>query len=174
MVDIVGARLGLEPRRRLAIVDYRPAYKKHFRSLNEEWLREHFTVEEEDEALLGDPMGRIVRRGGCVLFALWDGEVAGTCAIMRHRGGFLELCKMAVAPEHRRRGIGAALLKTAIDRARSMGARELYLRTSPELEPAVRLYRRAGFKRVAGDPLGSCEMCRGCITMRKELVHASK
>jgi GNAT superfamily N-acetyltransferase len=170
----VRERLRLEPRRRLEIVDYRPAYKKHFRSLNMEWIHGHFTIEKEDAAVLADPMGRIVRRGGVVLFALWDGEVAGTCSVMKHPGGHFELCKMAVRPDVRRRGIGAALIAAATDRARSMGARELYLRTSPELEDAVRLYRRVGFRKTACDPLGCCRMCRGSITMRIGLVRAPR
>jgi ribosomal protein S18 acetylase RimI-like enzyme len=170
VVDRVRERLSLEPRRRLEIVDYRPAYKKHFRSLNEEWLREHFTVEKEDAEVLGDPMGRGVRRGGCVLFALWDGEVAGTCAIMKHPGGFLELCKMAVRPDLRQRGIARALVTAAMDRARSMGARDLYLRTSLELKDAYRLYRRIGFTRIPRDPLPYHRMCRESIAMRISLV----
>ena len=174
VADRVRERLRLTPRRRLEIVDYRPAYKKHFRSLNEEWLLGHFTIEEEDAAVLADPMGRVIRTGGCVLFALWDGEVAGTCAVMKHPSGLLELCKMAVRPDLRRRGIGAALLSAAIDRARSRGARELYLRTSPELTAAIRLYRRAGFKRIARDPLGRCQMCRASFTMRINLVHSER
>jgi GNAT superfamily N-acetyltransferase/DNA-binding PadR family transcriptional regulator len=172
VVDRVRERLRLDPRRRLEIVDYRPAYKKHFRSLNEQWIREHFEIEKEDTSILSDPMGRIVRRGGFVFFALWDGEVAGTCALMRHPGGHIELCKMAVRPDLRRRGIGAALIAAAIDRARSMGARELYLRTDLELRDAIRLYRRAGFRRVGRSPLAYCRMCRECITMRIDLVRA--
>jgi len=174
VVDRAREPLRLEPRRRLAIVDYRPAFKKHFRSLNEEWLLGHFTVEKEDEAVLADPMGRVIRTGGCVLFALWDGEVAGTCAVMKHPGGQLELCKMAVRPDLRRRGIGGALVVSAIGRARSMGARELLLRTSPELADAIRLYRRAGFKRIARDPLGCCKMCRASFTMRIDLVRGPR
>ena len=170
VVDRVRERLSLEPRRRLAIVDYRPAYKKHFRALNEEWIRKHFTIEKEDAEVLADPMGRIVRRGGCVLFALWDGEVAGTCAIMKHPGGFLELCKMAVRPDLRQRGIAMALVTAAMDRARSMGARDLYLRTSLELKDACRLYRRIGFKRIARDPLPYHRMCRESIAMKIELA----
>jgi len=111
-------------------------------------------------------MGRIVRRGGAVLFALWDGEVSGTCAIVRHPGGHLELCKMAVRTELRCRGIGGALLQAAIDQARAMGSRELCLFTSLRLEAAVRLYRRAGFKRIARNPLAPSRLKRECIPMR--------
>jgi len=174
VMDRVRERLRLEPRRRLAIVDYRPAYKKHFRSLNEEWIRGHFTIEKEDAAVLADPMGRIVRKGGCVLFALWDTEVAGTCAVMKHPGGQLELCKMSVGKDFRRRGIGGALVAAAIERARALGASELHLRTSPDLADAIRLYRRAGFKRIARDPLGRCSMCSESFTMRINLVRSER
>ena len=170
VVDLVREGLRLEPRRRLEIVDYRPAYKKHFRSLNEEWLREHFEIEKEDTRVLADPMGRIIRRSGCVLFALWDGEVAGTCALMKHPGGHIELAKMAVRSDLRHRGIGGTLITSAIGRARSMGARELYLRTDLALRDALRLYRRTGFRRIARDPLEPCCMCRACIPMKLDLV----
>ncbi len=169
VMDRVRERLRLAPRRRLEVVDYRPAYKKHFRSLNEDWIREHFEMEKEDVSILSNPMGRVIRRGGSVLFALWDGEVAGTCAILKHPGGLVELAKMAVRRDLRRRGIGAALIAAGVDRARSMGARELYLRTDLVLEDAIRLYRRAGFRRVAHDPLPGCLMCRQCIPMRLDL-----
>ena len=174
VADRVRERLRLEPRRRLEIVDYRPAYKKHFRSLNEEWMREHFDLEKEDLSVLADPMGRVVRRGGVVLFALWDGEVAGTCALMKHPGGHIELCKMAVRSDLRNHGIGGTLITAAIGRARSMGARELYLRTDLVLEDAIRLYRRVGFRRAARDPLEYCRMCRECITMRIDLVRSKR
>jgi len=170
VADRVRERMRIAPRRRLEIVDYRPAYKKHFRSLNEEWIREHFEIEKEDISILGDPMGRIVRRGGSVLFALWDGEVAGTCAVIKHPGGHIELAKMAVRRDLRRRGIASALIAAAIERARSMGARELHLRTDLVLEDAIRLYRRAGFRRVARGPIPGCHMCRECIPMKLSLV----
>ncbi len=92
---------------------------------------------------------------------------------MRHPGSVLELCKMAVRPELRRRGIGAALIAAAIDRARSMGARELYLRTDPVLRDAIRLYRRTGFRRIGRSPLAYCRMCRECITMKIDLARVT-
>ncbi len=170
VADRVREGMHLAPRRRLEIVDYRPAYKKHFRSLNEEWIRERFEIEKEDISILGNPMRRIVRRGGAVLVALWDGEVAGTCAVIKHPSGHIELAKMAVRRDLRRRGIGSALIAAAIDRARSMGGRELYLRTDLSLAEAVRLYRRAGFRRVGHDPLPTTLMCRPCIPMKLNLV----
>lgn len=159
------ARLAAPPAERIAIVPYRPAYKKHFRALNEAWLREHFSVEPEDAALLADPNGRIVRRGGAVLFALRDGEVVGTCALLRHRADLWELAKMAVAAPMRGQGLGRRLAEAAIDEARRRGARTLFLETSPVLKPALALYRSLGFRRVRQGPLGPTKYRRPTIVM---------
>lgn len=128
------------------IVDYRPAYKKHFRELNTVWLREHFTVEPEDEKMLSNPRGRIVNRGGAVLFASAEGEIVGTCALIRHSASDFELSKMAVAESARGHGVGRALGKASIDRAARLGGRRLFLLTSEKLPAAIALYRKLGFK----------------------------
>ena len=49
-----------------------------FKALNEAWIRRDYDWEAKDEEILGDPEGRIVERGGQVLFVLVDGEVAGS------------------------------------------------------------------------------------------------
>jgi ribosomal protein S18 acetylase RimI-like enzyme len=54
---------------------------------------------------------------------------------------------IAVVPDHRGRGIGAALLAAVADLARAEGFHALSLSVSPE-NPAVRLYERSGFVRV--------------------------
>jgi GNAT superfamily N-acetyltransferase len=151
-------------------VDYRPAYKKHFRTLNESWLREYFTVESADAHLLADPNGRIIRKGGLVLFALWDGDVVGTAALLRHGPDVWELAKMAVAAAVRGRGIGRVLAEAVLARAREEGAVRLYLQTSSRLEAALRLYRTLGFRRVRNHPLPGDPYCRCTITMKLDLV----
>jgi DNA-binding MarR family transcriptional regulator/predicted N-acetyltransferase YhbS len=165
VVDRARRRLVLPARRRLAIVDYRPAYKKHFRALNEEWMRGRFALEAHDARLLGDPMQRIVARGGQVLFALMDGEVAATCALVPYPGAIVELVKMAVAPERRGRGIGTELARAAIARARTMDARTLFLQTSPEMKRAIRFYRRLGFRRARALPLPRPAYARESVTL---------
>ncbi len=170
MEERVCERLELPRPTRLRIVDYRPAYKKHFRTLNESWLREYFTVERADALLLADPNGRIIRRGGRVLFALWDGEVVGTVALLRHGADVWELAKMAVDAPVRGRGIGRALARSVLELAREEGAVRLYLQTSPRLEAAMRLYRALGFRRVRKHPLPGDPYCRCTITMRLDLV----
>lgn len=58
-----------------------------------------------------------------------------------------ELLLLAVAPSHRRRGIGLTLLNNFIDRARSGGVRRVHLEVR-DGNPAIGMYRSAGFSAV--------------------------
>jgi ribosomal protein S18 acetylase RimI-like enzyme len=62
--------------------------------------------------------------------------------------GEAELRMLAVDPAARRRGVGAALVRAVLDRARAGGARRVLLSTMPAMEEAQRLYRRFGFARA--------------------------
>lgn len=169
VLDRVRTHLDLHPRRSLRLVDYRPAYKKHFRALNEAWLTRHFRIEPPDRRLLEDPNGRIVRQGGQILFALWGEEVVGTCALVRHRDGTLELTKLAVAAHASSQGVGRALAEAIIERARATDAEALYLLTSPKLEAAIKLYRQLGFRPVKQTPLPEIPYRRTTFAMHKQL-----
>ena len=57
---------------------------------------------------------------------------------------------LVVAPEHRKRGIGASLLKHVIAEARSEGVLRMTLLTDMQNERAQALYRRLGF---VGSPM---------------------
>ena len=57
---------------------------------------------------------------------------------------------LVVAPEHRKRGIGEALLKHVIAHARAEGVLRLTLLTDMQNERAQAMYRRAGF---VGSPM---------------------
>ncbi len=52
-----------------------------------------------------------------------------------------------VAPEFRRRGIGAELLRRIEDSARSAGAGSIWLHVDAENSAAIRLYERRGYAR---------------------------
>jgi RimJ/RimL family protein N-acetyltransferase len=54
---------------------------------------------------------------------------------------------LMVAASHRRRGIGRALLDTAVEWAHESGVRKLELHVFPHNEPAIRLYEEYGFER---------------------------
>jgi len=170
VMDRVRGRLGMGAPGKLRIAEYRPAYKKHFKALNEQWLRADFEIEPHDERILDDPNGAVIRKGGAILFALLDDVVVGTAALVRNPGDMLELCKMAVAADRRRRGIGTALAQAVIARARDWGAPALYLQTSPRLDGAVRLYRKLGFRQLKRNPLPRAEYARQSITMVLDLA----
>lgn len=129
----------------LKIVDYRPAFAVYFRALNLAWLEGRFEVEDEDLRVLRDPQGEVVDRGGSILFATFEGEVVGTCAVLRRSPEVVEIAKMAVDEPFRGRGFGRRLARAAIARARELGARKVVLLTSPRLVEAGRLYRSLGF-----------------------------
>ena len=71
-------------------------------------------------------------------------EIAGFLYLERSRHGFGEVA-LAVAPEHRGRGIGAALLDVAIATARAEGLHKLSLSVFAHNEAAIGLYRKLGF-----------------------------
>ncbi|WP_258054920.1 GNAT family N-acetyltransferase [Streptomyces sp. Ru71] len=58
----------------------------------------------------------------------------------------LVVADLEVAPAHRGRGIGAALLARAVEEGRRLGAGHVWLEVTHLNAPAVRLYRRAGFE----------------------------
>ena len=66
----------------------------------------------------------------------------------------VNLYQVWVAPEARGRGVAAALLDAAIAWSKEVGARTMQLGVTCGDTPAVRLYRRAGFREMgAPEPL---------------------
>ncbi len=64
------------------------------------------------------------------------------------RPGELEFRMLAVAPGARRRGVGEALVRTVLARARKTGARRVVLCSGQEMHGAHRLYAGLGFIRM--------------------------
>ncbi|WP_375436093.1 GNAT family N-acetyltransferase [uncultured Hymenobacter sp.] len=135
------------------VVAYEPEYQTDFKQLNVEWIERYFQLEAADLKALDHPEDYILRRGGHILLARYQGRIVGTCALLVLENGSYELAKMAVSPSAQGLGIGLQLGEAAITLARRLGAWRLYLESNTKLIPALQLYHKLGFqKTVAGQP----------------------
>ncbi|MGN8056553.1 bifunctional helix-turn-helix transcriptional regulator/GNAT family N-acetyltransferase [Pedobacter sp. 22163] len=139
---------------KIEIVDYQPKYQEIFRSLNVEWISQYFTMEETDYKALDNPQGYILDKGGFILVARYEGEPLGVCALVKMNDGEydFELAKMAVSPKAQGKNVGFLLANAIIDKAKSLGASKIYLESNTILKPAINLYHKLGFQKVAGKP----------------------
>ena len=127
------------------LVTYEDRYAEDFARLNREWLTKYFHVEQIDEEVFADPHKHILAAGGEIFFALLDGEVVGTCAMINDGEGSYELAKLAVTEKAQGLRLGYRLFNECLDWGRRMGAKKVHLVTNSKLLPAVSLYERAGF-----------------------------
>lgn len=80
-----------------------------------------------------------------------EGDTLGFI-LVRVIAGEAEILTLAVRPEARGRGWGLALVEAAIEAATAADAALLWLEVAADNEPALRLYRRAGFEPVSRRP----------------------
>ena len=83
-------------------------------------------------------------RGACVLVAEDCGELLGFVAA-RAVAGELEVLNIGVAPENRRRGIGAALLESVFGASRAAGAKSAFCEVRQSNLAAREFYAKHGF-----------------------------
>ncbi|MDE3179254.1 MAG: ribosomal protein S18-alanine N-acetyltransferase [Acidobacteriota bacterium] len=96
--------------------------------------------------LEGDYLRLSRQTGGLILVAAEPSEdlVTGFAALRRTLDE-AELLNFAIDPEHRRQGIGRALLGESVRQMREAGANLLFLEVRPSNLPAQRLYFSSGF-----------------------------
>lgn len=143
-----------------------------FRRLNMAWLNRYFDGEltERDQEALNNPEGYYLARGGYIWFARnsADNQVVGCVALARHANDRFEIAKMGVDEAWQTVGVGRRLLMAALDKAREIGASEVFLESSGKLERALQLYRNLGFRQVP-HPQGSSYYERADIYMTLSL-----
>jgi GNAT superfamily N-acetyltransferase len=145
-----------------------PEHKSQFAALNREWLTKYFYVEPFDEEIFADPEGRVLSKGGIILFARVDGQVVGTCSLLPLEAGCYEIAKMGVTERWQKHKIGEKLLLALMARAQQMKARKLYIVSSTRLENAIRLYRRHGF--TDSPEIRHAHYARGNITLERNVA----
>jgi GNAT superfamily N-acetyltransferase len=98
------------------------------------------------QALLGNPAFH------CLVVEV-DGQIVSTCTVVfvpnltrsARPYGFVE--NVVTHEEHRRKGLGTAILKAALDLAWRHGCYKVMLMTGSTKEGTLRFYERAGFRR---------------------------
>ena len=134
------------------IVEFDPEYAKKFADLNYHWIAETYGVEPHDHDILDHPDEAVIAKGGQIFFALSDGEVAGTVAMIPYGDDAFELTKMAVDPAYRGQGIGDRLMQASIDFTRRSSLSKIILESNTKQEAAIHLYRKFGFVETPLDP----------------------
>lgn len=93
---------------------------------------------------------------GCHMWvAEWDGKVVGMVGLLHnenHKPGVAELQRMSVSPLCRRMGIARKLLDELLHHAKDQRLEKLTLTTTSAQTPAIRLYKKYGFKLMAVFP----------------------
>ena len=127
------------------IIDYSPELQPHFKTLNLEWIEKYFRVEKSDIEQLEHAHEHIIDKGGYIFFARYEGEIVGTVGLLKDSDELYELVKMAVSPKAQGMQIGKKLAFRAIEKAKEMGAKQLWLESNRILTPAIELYKKVGF-----------------------------
>jgi RimJ/RimL family protein N-acetyltransferase len=88
--------------------------------------------------------GQLRNQAAVTFLAEADGVLVGWIGIEDHRG-CAEL-GMGVHADHRRQGVGVALIEACLDWCRDRGCHKVTLSVFPHNEPAIALYRTFGFE----------------------------
>jgi len=88
----------------------------------------------------------IVNEQDCFFVAVVDEKIVGyAVAVASERGG--HIVSVAVAPSHRRKGMGAALLRAVMDSLIRKRVRVIHLEVRKGNKPAIAFYEQMGFRK---------------------------
>jgi putative acetyltransferase len=110
-------------------------------------IERYFDQRAFDEELACLP-GKYARPHGRLLLAYVDGRPAGCVALRELGDGICEMKRMFVPDAFRGRGVGRALAERIIAEGKEAGYRVMRLDTSRRQSEAMRLYEKAGFRRI--------------------------
>jgi GNAT superfamily N-acetyltransferase len=110
-------------------------------------IERYFDQRAFDAELAGLP-GKYARPHGRLLLAYVDGRPAGCVALRELGDGICEMKRMFVPDAFRGRGVGRALAERIIAEGKEDGYRAMRLDTSRRQSEAMRLYEKAGFRRI--------------------------
>src|SRR5687768_5315247 len=108
-------------------------------------------MEPPDYEILQNPGEHILKKGGNIFMASYNGSIVGTVALKPVAEQTFELTKMAVNEAFQGKKIGRALAETAIAWAKHSGAKKIVLYSNTMLGSAMALYTKLGFKEIPVD-----------------------
>jgi putative acetyltransferase len=132
----------------IKVIPYSNDHHIMFKQLNLEWLDHYNLTESHDLMILDDPQGTILNNGGYIWMAEADGRLVGSAGLMKEHEGVYEVVKMAVTSDYRGKGISRLLIEKCLDKAREIGAKKLILFSNHQLQTAIGLYEKYGFRHV--------------------------
>ena len=132
----------------IEIIVYDDKYHSDFKRLNLEWLDKYNLTESHDMIILDNPEETVIGRGGFLWLAKAGEEIVGTVGIMPEGHGIFELIKMCVAESWRGKGISKLLMETCLQKVKELGGEKLFLFSNHQLQTALKLYTKYGFKNV--------------------------
>ena len=105
-----------------------------------------------------DQLFELFQKPGSIYYvALMDDEIVGGGGIYPSDGlpnGTCELVKMYLLPEARGIGLGKRIIEECLAFAKENGYSQVYIESMPELENALKVYEKFGFKYISA-PLGN-------------------
>ena len=110
-------------------------------------IKEYFDPKDIEEELASLP-GKYSMPGGRLLLAFYKDQPAGCVAFRKLDDHSCEMKRMFVYPEFHGKGVGNALAKAIIGKAKKAGYATMKLDTSIRQIAAQKLYRRFGFKNI--------------------------
>ena len=90
-----------------------------------------------------EDVARAIERGGGLL--AWEGDTLVGSARFEPRSDCLYVGRVAVLPEHRRKGVATAIMRRTVDVARALGLPAIRVGVRDSLPSNVRLYQSLGF-----------------------------
>ena len=136
----------------IIIVEYNSSHQAYFEKFNRDWIEKYFEMEPVDEFVLTNPGEAILKPGGAILMAEYDGEIAGTVALKKIDDYSYEFTKMAVDERFRRRGIAERLCYASVDKAKELGAKTIILYSNKKNAAAIMMYEKIGFRHLKVEP----------------------
>lgn len=132
----------------VTIIPYCEDLKEPIKTLNLEWLKKYFRVEDKDKIMLSDPQGEIIDKGGLIFYAKYDNKIVGTVSLLKIDDTTFELSKMAVTDGVQGLGIGQKLMDHCLFIAKQKKIKKLILYSNRKLVPAIYLYKKVGFVEI--------------------------